>query len=159
MPQTTFQTATVPKDYHAIAPDGSEVRVLLRLADDVSVATFRLHQGQVAKAVVSRTVNEIWYVFGGVGEMWRKLGEREETVTLFPGQCISIPVGTHFQFRALSEEPLNVLGVTEPGWPLDEAKAAAEVVRVKDHWPTTFVEAAAAQLPTSEAGATQRTRA
>lgn len=69
--QTTFETKAVPSEAIAIAPDGSEVRILLRLADDVSVATFRLYQGQVAKAVVSRTVNEIWYVIGGVGCTYR----------------------------------------------------------------------------------------
>ena len=32
--------------------------------------------------------------------MWRKLNEREEVVTVAPGVCLTIPVGTHFQFRS-----------------------------------------------------------
>ena len=36
-------------------------------------------------AIVHATVEELWYVVSGQGEMWRKLGEREETVVLEPG--------------------------------------------------------------------------
>ena len=59
----------------------------------------------------------LWYVLHGHGEIWRRQGTREDVVPLEPGVCLTIPVGTHFQFRALGEGPLTVLGVTMPPWP------------------------------------------
>ena len=56
-----------------------------------------------SSAVVHRTVEEIWFVLAGRGEMWRKQGEREEIVDLAPGQCLTLPLGTHFQFRASTD--------------------------------------------------------
>ena len=49
-----------------------------------------------------------------------------DVVPLEPGVCLTIPLGTHFQFRALGEGALTVLGVTMPPWPgAGEARAAA----------------------------------
>ena len=54
--------------------------------------------------------------------MWRKQGDRSEIVDLDAGTCISIPLGTDFQFRALGFEPLAAIGLTMPNWPgADEA--------------------------------------
>ena len=54
--------------------------------------------------------------------MWRKAGEREEIVVVDPGICLTIPVGTQFQFRAIGVEPLAAVAVTMPPWPgADEA--------------------------------------
>jgi mannose-6-phosphate isomerase-like protein (cupin superfamily) len=46
-----------------------------------------------------------------------------------PGTCLTIPVGTHFQFRNPGREPLCFLIVTTPPWP-----GAQEAVRVQDYW-------------------------
>src|SRR5271165_5959763 len=54
----TFATMTLPDGHDAIAPDGSEVRVLLSLKGG-SMAHFRLPAGQVSRAVRHRTVEEI----------------------------------------------------------------------------------------------------
>ena len=54
-----------------VAPDGSDVRVLLSLGGG-SMAHFELAPGRVSAAVVHRTVEEIWYVLAGRGEMWRR---------------------------------------------------------------------------------------
>ncbi len=49
---------------------------------------------------------------------------KKKTVDLAPGVSLTIPVGTHFQFRCDGFEPLTVLGVTMPPWPgPDEAYA------------------------------------
>ena len=105
----------------AIAPDGSEVR-LLATASRGSMAQFTLPPGAVSKAVAHRTVEEVWLVISGHGRMWRKLGSDEETVDLTPGTSISIPVGTHFQFRNDGNTPLECAGTTMPPWPgMDEA--------------------------------------
>jgi mannose-6-phosphate isomerase-like protein (cupin superfamily) len=56
-----FDTLRLPAQPDARAPDGADVRVLLRLAGG-SVAHFALGPGQVSRAVTHRTVEEIWYV-------------------------------------------------------------------------------------------------
>jgi mannose-6-phosphate isomerase-like protein (cupin superfamily) len=33
--------------------------------------------------------------------------------------CVTIPLGTHFQFRSLGNEPLAAVAVTMPPWPGD----------------------------------------
>jgi mannose-6-phosphate isomerase-like protein (cupin superfamily) len=61
--------------------------------------------------------------------MWRRQGEREEVVELQPGACITIPLGTHFQFRALAGTPLAAVAATIPPWP-----GADEAVAVTGPW-------------------------
>ena len=48
----------------------------------------------------------------GRGEMWRRQGAREEVVAVQAGVCLTIPLGTHFQFRSLGDQPLAAVGVT-----------------------------------------------
>jgi mannose-6-phosphate isomerase-like protein (cupin superfamily) len=111
-----FLTKRLPADRDAVAPDGSDVRILLGL-DRGGMAHFELVPGAISAAVAHRTIEEIWYFLSGRGEMWRKLGNQEEVTPVDPGTCITIPVGTHFQFRSFSDEPLAALGVTMPPWP------------------------------------------
>lgn len=111
-----FATMRLPAEPTVTAPDGSDVRVLLGLGGG-GMAHFRLAPGQVARAVTHRTVEELWYVVEGRGAMWRKQGAREEVVDLQPGVCLSIPLGTHFQFRADPAQPLAAVAVTMPPWP------------------------------------------
>jgi mannose-6-phosphate isomerase-like protein (cupin superfamily) len=121
---TPFETLDRQHAPTVVAPDGSAVRPLLGLAGG-SMAEFELAPGQTSAAVTHRTVDEIWYVLHGRGEIWRRQGAHEEVVPLEPGVCLTILVGTHFQFRALGEGPLTVLGVTMPPWPgAGEATAA-----------------------------------
>jgi hypothetical protein len=98
---SAFATLRLPRDPTAIAPDGPAVRVLLALADG-SMARFALGPGQVA---------------------------REEVVELEPGVCLTIPLGTHFQFRAAAGEGVAAIGVTLPPWP-----GADEAVFVAGPW-------------------------
>ena len=114
------------------APDGADVRILLGLARG-GMAEFELAPGAVSAAVTHRTVEEIWYVLRGRGEMWRRQGSREEVARLEPGLCLTVPLGTHFQFRADGGEPLAVLGVTMPPWP-----GAGEAIAVEGRWPPTL---------------------
>lgn len=105
----------------AIAPDGSEVRILARTVRG-SMAQFTLPAGKVSVAVAHRTVEEVWFFISGRGEFWRKDGEGERVVAICPGLSISIAVGTHFQFRNDGAEPLVAIGTTMPPWPgMDEA--------------------------------------
>jgi mannose-6-phosphate isomerase-like protein (cupin superfamily) len=113
---TSFATTRRPDRATAIAPDGSAVRVLLGLSGG-GMAEFELGPGQVATAVTHRTVEEIWYVLQGRGEIWLRQETREDVIPLEPGVCLTIPLGVHFQFRALGDGALRVLGVTMPPWP------------------------------------------
>src|SRR2546427_5722392 len=96
---TPFATMRRPARRTAVAPDGSDVRVLLGLAGG-GMAEFQLATGQVSTAVTHRTVEEIWYVLGGRGEMWRRQGGEEEVVGLEAGGGVTSPRGAPFQFRA-----------------------------------------------------------
>ncbi len=110
----------------ARAPDGSAVRVLCRLSGLGSFAHFQLEPGEVSKAVSHATVQEIWYIIGGTGRMWRfQPGHEPTTEDLRPGICLTIPLGTTFQFRADSpDEPLQAVAVTMPPWPADSPDEA-----------------------------------
>ena len=87
-----FGTMQLPVAPDAVAPDGSDVRVLLRLGRG-SMAHFELPAGRVSRAVAHRAVAEFWYILAGHGQMWRRQGDRQETVPLRPGTCLSIPAG------------------------------------------------------------------
>lgn len=123
-----FATLRIPRERTAVAPDGSDVRVLLGLAGG-GMAHFELAAGLTSVAVTHRTVEEIWLFLSGRGEMWRKQGGREEIVPVDEGVCITIPLGTQFQFRALGSEPLRAVGVTMPPWP-----GEGEAVPVAGKW-------------------------
>lgn len=127
---TSFSTKRLPAQPDAVAPDGSRVRVLLQLQGG-SLAHFELAAGQTSHAVAHHTVEEIWFFLGGQGEMWRELDGVEATVRVEAGVCITLPVGTRFQFRALGSQPLTAVGVTMPPWPgPDEAYPVAGLWRV-----------------------------
>jgi mannose-6-phosphate isomerase-like protein (cupin superfamily) len=111
-----FETMMLPDRHDLIAPDGSEVRVLLSLKGG-SMAHFRLPAGQVSRAVRHRTVDEVWFVLSGHGQMWRSGGDQSDVTELGAGRCLTIEAGTCFQFRADAEEPLAVVAVTLPPWP------------------------------------------
>jgi mannose-6-phosphate isomerase-like protein (cupin superfamily) len=106
---------TLPLVHDVLAPDGSEVRILLSLAGG-SMAHFQLPAGHVSRAVRHRTVEEIWYILSGQGEMWRSADGQDQTITLTPGTCLTIPVRTSFQFRCIGNEPLAAIAITMPPW-------------------------------------------
>ena len=130
---TDFETRQLPTARDAVAPDGSDVRILLAL-ERGGMAQFQLAPGQTSTAVTHRTVEEIWFVLSGRGEMWRKQDRREEIVAVESGVCLTIPLGTQFQFRSLGDEPLTVIGVTMPPWP-----GEGEAVPVHGKWEPTVV--------------------
>ena len=128
---TAFGTMRMPLTPTAVAPDGSDVRVLLRTSRG-GMAHFELSAGHTSIAVAHETVEEIWLILAGRGEMWRRHGAREEIVSLEPGVCLTIPPGTQFQFRALGDDPLAAVAVTMPPWP-----GEGEAVKVQGRWLAT----------------------
>ena len=123
-----FETRAASAMPDAIAPDGSEVRVLCGLARG-GLALFTLPPGAVARAVTHRTVEELWYVLAGQGRIWRRLGAQEEVIELAAGISLSIPTGTAFQFRCDGDAPLVILGATMPPWP-----GEAEAIPIAGKW-------------------------
>jgi mannose-6-phosphate isomerase-like protein (cupin superfamily) len=112
----------------AIAPDGSEVRILANTAR-VSMAEFLLPPGKISIAVAHHTVEEVWFFTEGQGQLWRKNNEAEEIIKIHPGLSISIPIGTHFQFRNDGMDNLKAIGTTMPPWP-----GPKEAYPVKGKW-------------------------
>jgi mannose-6-phosphate isomerase-like protein (cupin superfamily) len=131
-----LQSARLGAAPDALAPDGSEVRILCATGRG-SMAHFRLPPRAVAHAVAHRTVEEIWFVVAGTGRLWRRLGEQEDVLSLASGAAATIPLGAHFQFRNDGDVALDIVAVTLPPWPGD-----AEAYRVGGIWPATIRAAA-----------------
>ena len=125
-----FSTKRLPVARDDIALDGSDVRILLRLKGG-SMAHFELPPGETSTPVALRTAEEIWFFLSGRGEMWRKQNDQEDTVPVEPGVCLTIPLGTHFQFRSFGYEPLAAVGVTMPPY------SDGECYEVKGIWEPT----------------------
>ena len=125
-----FETLAQSEARGAIAPDGSEIRLLSKVAG-ASMVQCTLPAGATSLAVVHRTVEEVWYFTKGQGEVWRGQGGREEVVKVAPGISLNIPLGTRFQFRNTGSGTLEFVIATAPPWP-----GAAEAGRVPDYWET-----------------------
>ncbi|MCY4188226.1 MAG: cupin domain-containing protein [Bryobacterales bacterium] len=124
-----MQTKQLPEAHDTLAPDGSEIRILAATAR-AGMAHCSLPPGCTSLAVAHRTVEEVWYFLAGKGEVWRKLGDREDTVEVSPGTSLSIPSGAHFQFRNTGDTTLQFVLATIPAWP-----GADEAYSVAGPWP------------------------
>ncbi len=51
-----------------------------------------------------------------------------------PGICLTLPLGTHFQFRATGDAPLQAVAITMPPWP-----GEGEAVIVRGPWEPDLV--------------------
>lgn len=112
-----------------IAPDGSQIRLAGQVAGG-SMVHCTLQPGQVSQAVQHRTVEELWLVIGGQGELWRATGDSPgEVIPIGPRTWLTIPLGSRFQFRNTGNLPLEIVIVTIPPWP-----GANEAVFVGNHW-------------------------
>ena len=119
-----FDTKALPDLPDDTAPDGSDVRLLVS-SQRGSMAHFSLAPGAISTAVCHRTVEELWFITAGDGQMWRSADGVEEIIDLVAGISLTIPVGTSFQFRA-GRTPLEAVAVTMPPWPgTNEAFAVA----------------------------------
>jgi mannose-6-phosphate isomerase-like protein (cupin superfamily) len=107
---------------------GSAIRSLLAVQGG-SLAYCTLPAGSISKAVVHQTVEEIWYCIAGNGQLWRRNSVETQVTERTPGTCVSIPVGTQFQFRTIGAEELHLLITTMPPWP-----GAHEALAVTGNW-------------------------
>ncbi|MDQ3823861.1 MAG: cupin domain-containing protein [Actinomycetota bacterium] len=112
LPAESVKDLPAERDY--LAPDGSEIRLLLSYARG-GLAHCTLPPGKTSSAVRHRTVDELWYFLDGRGEIW--VESLDEPVEVGPGRCVAIKAGDAFQFRATGAEPLVFLIATMPEWP------------------------------------------
>ena len=131
---TSFITRELGEEYDVLAPDTSEIRLLVGTTRG-SLAHGTLPPGRISLAIAHRTVEEIWYVTAGRGQVWRKQGDYETIVDVEAGTALSIPIGAHFQFRTTGAEPLCFVMCTMPPWPGEQ-----EAMRVPDYWPVTVID-------------------
>ena len=123
----------------ATAPDGSEIRLLAdgrHAATKSSMVEVTLPAGQVSRPVYHRTVEEIWYILEGEGQVWRcppamvSLSTRASASVppqaVSPGDALVIPTGWSFQFAAGPGGPLRFLCHTTPPWPGEDEALPAE---------------------------------
>ena len=127
-PQLPVGRRNPSPDTHA--PDGSEIRLLIdqrHAARRASLVEVTLPPGQVSRPVRHRTVEEIWYILEGQGQVWRcpptAKPDSVPPVTVSSGDTLVIPTGWRFQFSADTTETLRFLCYTSPPWPgPDEAQ-------------------------------------
>lgn len=124
----TFETKLFPAQPDYTAPDGSHIRELAR-AERGNLAHCSLPPGFTTLPVAHHNVEEIWYFLEGCGQVWRGLGDRQEVMDVTPGVSLTIPTGTHFQFRNTGLGPLSFIILTMPPWP-----GADEAYRVEGLW-------------------------
>jgi mannose-6-phosphate isomerase-like protein (cupin superfamily) len=105
----------VPAKVDYTAPDGSMIRMLLQ-GKHGGMCHCTLPAGKASEPVYHPRVEEIWYFLSGHGQVWRKQDEQDEVVEVYPNLCLTIPVGTQFQFRATDAAPLECIIVTMPPW-------------------------------------------
>ena len=122
----------------ATAPDGSEIRLLAdarHAARKSSMVEVALPAGQVSRPVYHRTVEEIWYILEGEGQVWRCPPPEPDQCrgaapappqAVSPGDALVIPTGWRFQFAASAAAPLRFLCHTTPPWPGEDEAAPAE---------------------------------
>ena len=127
-----FETKRAGPAPDATAPDGTEVRILC----GVSRGGLRcFHYHRVPSPGRSRTGPST--SCGMSSRAAAGYGASSATARglwiLMRGLSLSLPTGTHFQFRCDGPEPLTILGATMPPWPgPHEAHAVAGI------WPATL---------------------
>ena len=119
-------------DPQVTAPDGMDVH-LLAAGERGTMAQFRLPAGATAKAIRHRTVEELWFIVAGEGQVWFDDGSDRPPQPLRAGVSLRVPPRTPFQIRASAAAPLVAVGVTMPPWP-----GPQEADFVEGAWPPTI---------------------
>lgn len=84
----------------------------------------------VIQASRHKTVQQIWYVTDGDGEMWLQDTKGQETTfALRRGISFAVPLGYAFQFRNTGARDLEIVIVNTTPW-----SGAGELIPVRNHW-------------------------
>lgn len=119
-----MERALLPGTADDLAPDGSEVRLLVE-GTGGGMAHFRLMPGETSVAKQHRSVEELWCFVGGLGEMC--IGT--DVTVVAAGVAVRIPPRTRFQFRSHGTDALEAVAVTMPPWP-----GADEAIDADPYW-------------------------
>ena len=121
-------------DVDVLAPDGSEIRFLIdqrHASRRASLVEVTLDAGQVSRPVWHRTVEEIWYILEGHGQVSRcppgVTPETVQPVPISPGDALVIPTEWRFQFSADEGGLLRFLCYTSLAWSGPEEAPEAEL--------------------------------
>ncbi len=125
---------SLKQEYDYLAPDGSEIRLLVT-GSRANLSHCVLPAGAVSAAICHRTVEELWYILEGTGEVWRSRDQKKRIDQVMAGDSIRIPVGVSFQFKAFDSGPLKILLATMPPWP-----GAKEATPMNGHWQANLPE-------------------
>ena len=93
-----MQATKLPVDQTTLAPDGSQIRELVAVKGG-SLVHCLLPPGATSRAMVHATVEEIWYVVQGRGQVWPADDVRESVIDVTLGVALSVETGCRFQFR------------------------------------------------------------
>jgi mannose-6-phosphate isomerase-like protein (cupin superfamily) len=122
--RSLFPVARRHQDPDDQAPDGSKIWLLIgdrHGATKAGLCEVSLGAGEVSRPVWHKTVEEIWYVLEGSGQVWRCPPDADPrgvaAVAVKAGDAVTIPTGWYFQFAAAAHEGLRFLDYTAPPWP------------------------------------------
>jgi len=144
-----LEDGRLPDRYDHLAPDTSEIRVLIYIKngelhvppEDHEVRVPLLRKGgmlahcilpprKTSRPKKHEIVQEGWQCLRGKGQFWRKQGDIEKIIDVEPGTTLTLPAQTHFQFRNTSHgDPLIFLICTIPFWTGPE-----EAIDVEGKW-------------------------
>ena len=115
------------------APAGSEIRPLVvarQGAEKSSLVEVTLGPGEVTRPVRHRSVEEVWYVLEGAGQVWRcppdAAPDSVGPVDVSRGDALVIPTGWSFQFSVGLDGALRFLCHTTQPWPGEDEAVAVE---------------------------------
>jgi mannose-6-phosphate isomerase-like protein (cupin superfamily) len=147
-----WQTARVKPAYDALAPDGSEIRLLVHTRGG-SMVHCQLAPGQVTRAVRHHSVEEVWFCVAGRGQVWRHATETAQTVGT-PETAGRTKTAETAEAADLPE----IAETAETAETAEEAEETEETAQAEEH--TKAAEAAAEAEETEEtAQAEEHTKA
>jgi mannose-6-phosphate isomerase-like protein (cupin superfamily) len=120
---------SLPDLHHHAASEKTDIRLLVN-GEHGGLAHCLLPAGKASSPVRHRTVEQLWHVIGGEGEIWRSRHGEDRVDKVRPGDSVRICVDTSFQFRAGEKDDLKLLFATMPPWP-----GPQEAVAVAGKWP------------------------
>jgi mannose-6-phosphate isomerase-like protein (cupin superfamily) len=94
----------------------------------VAMAHHELADGEVTASIRHRTVEQLWHVLSGRGELWRTIEGEARVDVLGPGDSVCVRPGVSFQLRAL-DGPLRAVVASAPSAP-----GPGEAVAVPGRW-------------------------
>ena len=105
---------SLPRQRDYVGPNGSEVR-LLAASSAGGLSHVTLDSLRCSLGVRHCTVEELWFVVTGEGELWRAFGKLERIDTIRAGDSLRLAAGVRYQFRAFVA--LKLIVATMPTWP------------------------------------------